>query len=297
MIPERAGCGRAARPVRRAATGNGAMAWTEAPAYGRKPPATATLHRPTATAPVVDSTPLEHLWAFGPLRAGRPRSQERRARSWGPSGAGVGRAGRVASGETMRQAVPFLGSRASCPLEHRWAFGPLRAGRPRSQERRPRSRGPSGAGVGRAGRVASGDSMRQAVLFLGARASWCAVQRHTLSAGVIPARQVSFQPVALGTVVEATKQLKHSEKRVRRDSASMQAVTRSERRAGPENSECGSRFRQDREKAAATRGSERHEHPRGSAGVVATACMYKGGCATREAPVGGRKRYGPTAAS
>ena len=132
---------------------------------------------------------------------------------------------------------------------------------------------------------------------LGARASWCAVQRHTLSAGVIPARQVSFQPVALGTVVEATKRLKHSEKRVRRDSASMQAVTRSERRAGPENSECGSRFRQDREKAAATRGSERHEHPRGSAGVVATACMYKGGCATREAPVGGRKRYGPTAAS
>ena len=60
MIPERAGCGRAARPVRRAATGNGATAWTEAPAYGRKPPATATLHRPTATAPVVDSTPLEH---------------------------------------------------------------------------------------------------------------------------------------------------------------------------------------------------------------------------------------------
>ena len=132
---------------------------------------------------------------------------------------------------------------------------------------------------------------------LGARASWCAVQRHTLSAGVIPARQVSFQPVALGTVVEATKRLKHSEKRVRRDSASMQAVTRSERRAGPENSECGSRSRQDREKAAATRGSERHEHPRGSAGVVATACMYKGGCATREAPVGGRKRCGPTAAS
>ena len=42
-VSERAGCGKTARPVRRAATGNGAMAWTEAPA-SRKPPATATPH-------------------------------------------------------------------------------------------------------------------------------------------------------------------------------------------------------------------------------------------------------------
>jgi hypothetical protein len=38
----RAGCGKAARPVRRAGTGNGAMGRIEAPAIGRKPPATAT---------------------------------------------------------------------------------------------------------------------------------------------------------------------------------------------------------------------------------------------------------------
>ena len=42
-VSERAGCGKTARPVRRAATGNGAMAWIEAP-VSRKPPATATPH-------------------------------------------------------------------------------------------------------------------------------------------------------------------------------------------------------------------------------------------------------------
>ena len=45
---------------------------------------------------------------------------------------------------------------------------------------------------------------------LGARGSRCAVQRHILSAGAIPARQVSFQPVAIGTAVEVTKQSKLS---------------------------------------------------------------------------------------
>ena len=81
-----------------------------------------------------------------------------------------------------------------------------------------------------------------------------------------------------------------------RDSASLQAVMRRERRAGPDNSECASRSHRDREKAAVGRGSERHEHPPDCAGVVATAGMDKGGWATREAPVGGRQRSGPTAA-
>ena len=35
-VSERAGCGKTARPVRRAATGNGAMAWTEAPASRKR---------------------------------------------------------------------------------------------------------------------------------------------------------------------------------------------------------------------------------------------------------------------
>ena len=51
----RAQCGKSARWVRRAATGNGAMAWTEAPALA-KAAGNSYSPRPTATAPVVDST-------------------------------------------------------------------------------------------------------------------------------------------------------------------------------------------------------------------------------------------------
>ena len=36
----------------------------------------------------------------------------------------------------------------------------------------------------------------------------CAVQRHGLSAGANPARQLSLQPVAIGAVAEVTKRLK-----------------------------------------------------------------------------------------
>jgi len=36
----------------------------------------------------------------------------------------------------------------------------------------------------------------------------CAVQRHGFPAGANPARQLSFQPVAIGAVVEVTKRLK-----------------------------------------------------------------------------------------
>ena len=38
----------------------------------------------------------------------------------------------------------------------------------------------------------------------------CAVQRHGLSVGANPTRQLSLQPVAIGAVVEATKRLKPS---------------------------------------------------------------------------------------
>ena len=38
----------------------------------------------------------------------------------------------------------------------------------------------------------------------------CAVQRHGLSAGASPARQLSLQPVVIGAVVEVTKRLKPS---------------------------------------------------------------------------------------
>ena len=41
-----------------------------------------------------------------------------------------------------------------------------------------------------------------------ARFVMCAVQRHGFPAGANPARQLSFQPVAIGAVVEVTKRLK-----------------------------------------------------------------------------------------
>ena len=41
-----------------------------------------------------------------------------------------------------------------------------------------------------------------------ARKNQCAVKRRVLSVGEIPTRQLSFQPVAIGTVVEVTKRLK-----------------------------------------------------------------------------------------
>ncbi len=37
---------------------------------------------------------------------------------------------------------------------------------------------------------------------------WCAVQRHGLSVGANPTRQLSLQPVAIGAAVEVTKRLK-----------------------------------------------------------------------------------------
>lgn len=42
----------------------------------------------------------------------------------------------------------------------------------------------------------------------------CAVQRHGFLAGANPVRQRSLQPVATGAVVEVTKQLKPSVKKV-----------------------------------------------------------------------------------
>ena len=47
-----------------------------------------------------------------------------------------------------------------------------------------------------------------------ARISQCAVQRRHHSVGENPTRQMSFQPVAIGTVVEVTKRLKLPVKRV-----------------------------------------------------------------------------------
>jgi hypothetical protein len=55
----------------------------------------------------------------------------------------------------------------------------------------------------------------------------CAVQRHGLPAGVSPARQLSLQPVVIGAVVEVTKRLKPSMRRVAMGGlTSQQAITR-----------------------------------------------------------------------
>src|SRR3972149_5468562 len=56
-----------------------------------------------------------------------------------------------------------------------------------------------------------------------------AVQPPALPGGGSPVRQLLLQPVAIGAVVEVTKRLKPSVKRVHRDLASTQAVTSSER--------------------------------------------------------------------
>ncbi len=54
----------------------------------------------------------------------------------------------------------------------------------------------------------------------------CAVPRRASSAGANPARHLSFQPVAVGAAMEATKSSKPSTQRVASgDSASRQAVT------------------------------------------------------------------------
>jgi hypothetical protein len=54
----------------------------------------------------------------------------------------------------------------------------------------------------------------------------CAVQRRASSAGANPARQLSFQPVAVGATMEVTKSLKPSTQRVAFGGlASRQAVT------------------------------------------------------------------------
>ena len=66
----------------------------------------------------------------------------------------------------------------------------------------------------------------------------CAVQRHGLSAGAIPVRQMSLQPVAIGEAVEVTKQSMPSVQRVASgDPASTQAVTRVNAEQAPKESD------------------------------------------------------------
>jgi len=48
------------------------------------------------------------------------------------------------------------------------------------------------------------DAARSVRMSERAASSLCAVQRHRSSAGAIPARQLSLQPVAIGAVVEVT---------------------------------------------------------------------------------------------
>src|SRR5580700_8244903 len=68
----------------------------------------------------------------------------------------------------------------------------------------------------------------------------CAVKRRRSSVGAIPTRHRSLQPVAIGAAVEVTPLPKPSMERVASgDSASRQAVMRSERRAGLETRNVG----------------------------------------------------------
>src|SRR5471030_2973805 len=68
----------------------------------------------------------------------------------------------------------------------------------------------------------------------------CAVQRRASSAGANPARHLSFQPVAVGAAMEATKSSEPLTQRVASgDSASRQAVTRVNAEQASKDQEAG----------------------------------------------------------
>ena len=101
---------------------------------------------------------------------------------------------------------------------------------------------------------------------------WCAVKSRVSSAGANPARQLSFQPVAIGAAMEVTKSSKPSTTGRYGDSANRQAVTRV-------NAEQASkRVMREPTQPEFGEGRRRNEverqHLHGPAGVVAMACLY-----------------------
>ena len=167
MSPERAGCGRAARAVRRAATGNGAKAWTEAPAWGesrrqQRLSTDLTPPRQSSTLPRKRAAGPPHGQADGtPVLPGDPHRSRGRASGGGVGGSGVSLlsapCGQDARAPRTSLPGPWLGRGSGwlggvAPISALRAFGPLRARCPRSQgtPSLPGGRA-SGGGVGGSG--------------------------------------------------------------------------------------------------------------------------------------------------
>ena len=118
----------------------------------------------------------------------------------------------------------------------------------------------------------------------------CAVIRRPSSVGAIPTRQLSLQPVAIGAAVEVTRLPKPSMQRVPvGDSASRQAVTCSERRAGLET------FNVVADPATGWGRPRRwlqssDTRPSVATGVMATACLYRERERNTGSPSGGGVR-------
>ena len=68
---------------------------------------------------------------------------------------------------------------------------------------------------------------------------WCAVKSRAFSAGVIPARQLSFQPVAIGAAMEVTKSSEPSTEGSLWRLCEQAGRNLSERRAGLEKGDAG----------------------------------------------------------
>jgi len=100
--------------------------------------------------------------------------------------------------------------------------------------------------------------------------------RRALSVGESPTRQHSLQPVAIGAVVEVNEAAEaFGVKGHFSGSASTQAVTSSERRAGLEKGNAEADPPEFRGRPPPL-GKRARRAPGGSAGVVATACMHMG---------------------
>jgi hypothetical protein len=104
----------------------------------------------------------------------------------------------------------------------------------------------------------------------------CAVRRRRSSVGVIPTRQLSFQPVAIGAVVEVTKLPKPPMQRVALRRLREQAGRNvSERREGLETGNVGADPAKGWGRPQSQVSGERRDPTCGPTGVMATACLHR----------------------
>ena len=107
------------------------------------------------------------------------------------------------------------------------------------------------------------------------RAGWCAVIRCRSSVGAIPTRQVSFQPVAIGAAMEATKSPEPSMERAVERFREQAGRNNRERHAGLEKPNVGADPATPRGRPLSQVSGERLDPTCGPTGVWATACLYR----------------------